>query len=111
MSVVTSTYDDDDDQPTLQRPPTGAAGGRAFTLPGATGEPMHGFGEETTAVDLVPLAETSPETTTTPAPPTFLTPADGEEPTPSLPLDVAQVLLRLTGNAEPPPLDGLDHEE
>jgi hypothetical protein len=109
--VVTNTYDDDDDQPTLQRPSTGAPGGRAFTLPGAACEPEPAFGEETTAVDLVPLAETTHETTSTPAPPTLRTPADGEEQTPSLPLDVAQVLLRLTGTAEPPALEGLDQGE
>lgn len=109
--MVTDPYDDDDDQPTLQRLPSGiaksASGVRtAFAVPVSIGAPLdHGFGEETTAVDHVALAAND-ETEAVPAPPAAMTPADGEQPTPALPLDVAEFLLRLSGDTErPPPAD------
>lgn len=109
--MVTDPYDDDD-QPTLQRPPTGsvknASGVRAaFTVPVGIDEALdHGFGEETTAVDHVPLAANHDQTealSDPPPPPSSMSPADDEGPTPSLPLELAKELLRMSSPSQPPP--------
>lgn len=106
--MVTDPYDDDD-QPTLQRLPSGIAksssGVRtAFAVPVDIDALLdQGFGEETTAVDHVALPAND-ETEAVPEPPAEMFPADGEQPTPALPLDVAEVLLRLSGaTARRPP--------
>jgi hypothetical protein len=114
---MSEPYSDDDDPPTLQRAPSVhpvavalavAVAVAADEVNDATDEVggildeadfIHGFGDETTAVDyLAPHAShgvhASPDEAAPHAsePPDSESPADDELPTPSLPLDIAEVL-------------------
>lgn len=119
--MVTDPYDDDDDQPTLQRPPAGAFAKNDSGVRAAFGVPLrpldealdHGFVEEKTAVDRAPLGAANDDQTVAVAMAGVLgdvLPADLEGPTPSLPLDVASLLLRASAPSEPPPGPGDDDE-
>lgn len=113
--MVTDPYndDDDDDEPTLQRPAP-RSGARndsgiraAVTMPAPANEADEviecAFGEETTAVDLARIPEAPSERVdAVPSAAPLSSPADGEVPTPSVPLDVATVLLQFAGTAEQP---------
>lgn len=99
--VVTDPYEDDDDQPTLQRP--------SGSMPIATARSAEcasdgGFpDEEDTAVDREPLAASSADDTATARLAKAATrlpeagatlPADGEQDTATLPIDIATALRR-----------------
>ena len=123
--MVTDPYEDDDDDPTLQRPSPASgmaarpgSGFRAAVTPSSPRQPAPpvpleaflegGFpDEEDTAVDREPLAATDDASAAEPprrvmAEPPPPMPADHEKDTVSLPIDVAAMLRLASAGTEPP---------